>query len=414
MAEGLINNRDFILFGLQPWDIGIGSNFKNMAREIAKHNRVLYVNYPADRISIIRNKHEQRIKNRMAALREGKNVLKEEFANLWVLNPQTIVESINYIPFASIYDKLNFINNRRLALKINNASNQLGFRDPILVIDNDFLRGFYLPNLIPNQAFVFYIRDYLLSQPYFKKHGSRLESKMIKKANAVACNSTYLASYARELNAKSYDIGQGCDIDTFLQNRSERPEEIRDLKGPLIGYCGALLSSRLDIDLIEYIAKDHNDWNFVFVGPEDQTFRNSRLHQMKNIVFTGAMPFESLPGFVHHFDVCINPQLVNQMTLGNYPRKIDEYLAAGKPVVATYTPAMEPFSNYVYLSHSANEFNDYLNVAMQDQVNVDIHKRVEFAKSHTWEASVEKLYEIIHSLIKNEKVSINREVEYDQ
>lgn len=42
-----------------------------------------------------------------------------------------------------------------------------------------------------------------------------------------------------------------------------------------------------------------------------------------------------------HFDVCMNPQLVNEITIGNYPRKVDEYLALGKPVIATKTLTMD-------------------------------------------------------------------------
>ncbi len=44
---------------------------------------------------------------------------------------------------------------------------------------------------------------------------------------------------------------------------------------------------------------------------------------------------KELPGYIQHFDVCINPQKLNPITIGNYPLKVDEYLAMGKPVVAT-------------------------------------------------------------------------------
>jgi hypothetical protein len=36
-------------------------------------------------------------------------------------------------------------------------------------------------------------------------------------------------------------------------------------------------------------------------------------------------------------------QLSNNLTIGNYPRKIDEYLAMGKPIVATSTKTMQMF-----------------------------------------------------------------------
>ncbi|MFC7669776.1 glycosyltransferase [Hymenobacter humi] len=57
-----------------------------------------------------------------------------------------------------------------------------------------------------------------------------------------------------------------------------------------------------------------------------------------------------------YFDVCTNPQAVNEVTIGNYPLKIDEYLAMGKPVVATATRAMDMFADYVYLPRNAQEW----------------------------------------------------------
>jgi glycosyltransferase involved in cell wall biosynthesis len=55
----------------------------------------------------------------------------------------------------------------------------------------------------------------------------------------------------------------------------------------------------------------------------------------------GAQDVNRLPEYIKASDVCINPQLLNETTKGNYPRKIDEYLAMGKPVVATKTIAMD-------------------------------------------------------------------------
>ena len=43
-----VKNRNFIFTGLQPWHIRIGSNAKNIATEISRHNRVLYINTPLD------------------------------------------------------------------------------------------------------------------------------------------------------------------------------------------------------------------------------------------------------------------------------------------------------------------------------------------------------------------------------
>ena len=285
MAESIIHNRDFILFGLQPWDIEIGSNFKNMAMELAKNNRVLYVNYPADRISILKKRGEARIKNRLETIKTGKNELNEVAENLFVLNPRVIVESINWIPFKSIYNRLNYRNNVLLGKEINKTAEKLGLKTPYMIY-NDFLRGFYLPELVEHDLFIFYIRDFLLSQPYFRKHGSILEKKIIEKSDATVCNSAYLASYAKQYNQHSYDIGQGCDVESFYPSNRIAASEPNELKGIVIGYCGALLSTRLDIELIATVANQNPELQFVFVGPEDEAFKNSVLHQIKNIQFS--------------------------------------------------------------------------------------------------------------------------------
>jgi len=39
-ANHLIEGRDIVVMGLQPWYYDIGSNCKNIAAQLAKHNRV--------------------------------------------------------------------------------------------------------------------------------------------------------------------------------------------------------------------------------------------------------------------------------------------------------------------------------------------------------------------------------------
>ena len=42
---------DFVIVGLQAWYFELGSNCKNIALELSKHHRVLYINMPLDRNS---------------------------------------------------------------------------------------------------------------------------------------------------------------------------------------------------------------------------------------------------------------------------------------------------------------------------------------------------------------------------
>ena len=93
----MIQGRDIIVMGIQAWDIQIGSNCKNIATQMAKHNRVLYVNPPMDRVSRYRERHTEKIKKRLAIKKGHSDDLVELGDTFWNLYPKTMTESINFI-----------------------------------------------------------------------------------------------------------------------------------------------------------------------------------------------------------------------------------------------------------------------------------------------------------------------------
>lgn len=390
---------DFVIMGLQPWDIELGSNCKNIALEIAKEHRVLYVNRALDRVSAIRYRKDKKIKARMRSRYGEEESLQLVKENLWVLNPAVILESIGWITSNTIFDYLNKINGIRLSRSINKNVSALGFDRIVLLIDNDFFRGYYLKELVQNDITAYYIRDYLVEQNYFKAHGTRLERALLAKADVVFANSSYLANYALQYNKHSYDVGQGCELSAFAEEAITVPHDLQSVERPTIGYVGALLSSRLDIALIDAIAQERPDWSVVLVGPEDDVFRSSVLHNRSNVYFLGEKRGEQVSTYIYGFDVCINPQRVVPLTQGNYPRKIDEYLAAGKPVIATATEAMQLFAEHVYLCKGLSEFLIGIERALKEKNNEMLtEKRKKLALSHTWENSVAKMIQQLQQL----------------
>lgn len=400
-----MRGRDIVVIGIQPWDISIGSNCKNIAIEFSKHNRVLYVNEPLNRISSIRESREEWVKKRKRIINNKESHLENVKKNFWAFYPQKLVESINWIPDGPIYDKLNYRNNKLFYSEINRAIHALGFKDIILFNDSLISLGFYSTEFLRPSISIYYIRDNLTSQPYFAKHGLRLEPKLAGKYDAVVANSDYLANYLKKHNKYSYMVGQGCDLALFdMEKKRKCPEDLK-MEGPIVGYVGYLTSIRLDIELLEYFARECPNLNLVLVGPEDKDFESSELHNYPNVYFLGNKKGESLPDYIGHFDVCINPQIVNEMTVGNYPRKIDEYLAMGKPTVATYTDTMEYFKDFVYLSHTKVEFVNYINKALQEDNSSDKIERSEFAKSHSWENNVNNIYEVMHDITRKSEAT---------
>ena len=210
----------------------------------------------------------------------------------------------------------------------------------------------------------------------------------------------YLANYCRKFNPHSYYVGQGCDVSSFDKKLiRDVPEDISGIRKPIIGYIGALYKLRLDIEIISWLARQRPDWSIVLIGPEDEAFKNSDLHKLSNIYFLGSKPQPRLPLYLNSFDVAINPQILNEVTIGNYPRKIDEYLAMGKPTVATRTEAMSVFEGYTYLASSREEYLDYIDLALKENTLQKEADREAFARGHSWEANVNEIYKAIESTL---------------
>lgn len=393
-----MKDKDFVFIGNQPWDIPIGSNCKNIAREVARHNRVLYVNKPLSYNTLWRHSKEDQdfINHRKAVLKGSVPPLKHIENGLYTFDPPVLLNSINWMPDGFIYDFLNKRNNRKLHTAIRHQAEELDMHDFYLFNDSEMFLGYYAQQMLQPKKAIYYSRDNLTSTGYFKKHGVRTEPKIIADYHLATANSLYLKDYCARFNRHSFYVGQGCDLSIFNPERKfSQPEEFKEIKKPIIGYIGALLQLRLDIPLLEKLATRRADWSFVLIGPEDENFKNSALHQMENVHFLGSKKPEELAEYLHPFDVAINPQAVNPMTVGNYPRKIDEYLAMGKPTVATATRAMEIFKEHVYLATDLHSYEQSIEKALKENTPALEQKRIAFAQSHSWENSVAEIYKAI-------------------
>jgi glycosyltransferase involved in cell wall biosynthesis len=394
-----MKNRDIIIVGIQSWDIGIGSNCKNIAEEFAKDNRVLYVNSPIDRISRFRQRKTENMRKRIKIVKSGKPALVRISENLWTFYPATIIESINWIRSTRLFDWLNRINNERIAGQIEHAIRELGMSNYIIFNDSDMFRSFHLKELLHPDVYVYYTRDNLIAVDYWKRQGIRIEALHMQKSDLVVANSTYLAAQAGKFNRNSFYVGQGCDISLFDSELiTDIPADMQAIPKPVIGYIGALLSLRLDISVLEFIAEQRPDWSLVLVGPEDERFRNSRLHQFKNVYFLGNKAGNELPAYLRQFDVAINPQLLSPVTIGNYPRKIDEYLAMGKPTVATRTEAMSVFADYTLLAENKDDYLVLIERALKQDGEQERNDRQAFARMHTWSNNVSEIYKAIEKV----------------
>jgi teichuronic acid biosynthesis glycosyltransferase TuaH len=381
---------DIIMLCQQDWDLKLGTNARSLAREFARHHRVLYVQLPRNLRVRLADLGRPAARRRLRLSRA--TGLTQVEPNVWVLTPDCLALPLNWLP-AVLFFAFNKLNAKWLAYSIQLAARTLGFANFHLLQDGLIYQGTELKRLLQPRQFIYYLRDFMISVPYFRRYGAQVEALLLQRADVVAANSAYLTDYARPHNPQSYDIGQGCGLALYqADTRHEVPTDLAAVPQPRIGYTGFLTSVRLDLDLLLALARKRPDYHLVLVGPEDESFKQSALHALPNVHFLGNKTPDQLPAYVQHFDVCINPQVVNAVTQGNYPLKIDEYLAMGRPVVATRTRTMELFADYTCLAANPSEWLAQLAQALAFPDAARAARGVAFAQSHTWAASVAKLY----------------------
>jgi glycosyltransferase involved in cell wall biosynthesis len=125
----------------------------------------------------------------------------------------------------------------------------------------------------------------------------------------------------------------GVEVEHFAPARNLRE---RRRPRPVAGYVG-VVDERLDLELIEELARCLPDWDIAMVGPvvklDDVTLPSAR-----NLFWLGSRPYDLLPEVMAGFDVALMPFALNEATRSISPTKTLEYFAAGLPVVSTRVP----------------------------------------------------------------------------
>ncbi|MDR0895159.1 MAG: glycosyltransferase [Prevotellaceae bacterium] len=404
-----MKDQNFIITAAQLWDTQIGSAIKNMALEISKQNKVLFVNSPLDistRLHAVlksARKQTQEFEQRMAVLKGKRFPLRCIRPNLWVVDCPFTLLPVSKLP-TPIFECVNRYNNYRIGHYILQQAELLGFKKFIHLIDNDLFRSLHLKQIIKPKYTVYYRRDNFIGVPYWSKHGRHCEEYIVRNADAVIANSILFANELKSYNANVHFVPMGIDLDIYDASINRNiPTDLLNITSPIIGYTGAILESRLDASLLYQAAECMPEYSFVLVGPEDRYFKEHLLHNLSNVHFLGSKQVEQLPDYIQAFDVCINPQKVNDITNGNYPLKIDEYLAMGKPVVATSTYTMrEAFAPYTHLATNVDEFVNSLRIALRETNDSKLREqRIAFAHTHSWKNSVEQIYNVIEETEKD-------------
>jgi teichuronic acid biosynthesis glycosyltransferase TuaH len=192
-------------------------------------------------------------------------------------------------------------------------------------------------------------------------------------------------------------LPNGCDAEFFAGVEGIAPPPDVDLPGPIAGFVGHI-NSRTDLALLEGVVDA--GLSLLLIGPKDPGFEPDRFRRLvarERVAYLGPRPFETLPSYLKAIDVGIVPYAANEFYRWSFPLKALEYLAAGRPVVATPLPAMRWLaSEFIDLADSPDAFA----ASVRRGAEVALHpglveQRRAFARAHSWGERAERFARLL-------------------
>jgi glycosyltransferase involved in cell wall biosynthesis len=172
------------------------------------------------------------------------------------------------------------------------------------------------------------------------------------------------------------------------------------LPGPRIVFTGAVVATKLDVELLVELAGLRPDWSIALVGPVgvgDPRTDVSALQRVRNIHLLGARSHGDLPGVLRAADAAVIPYAVNALTASIFPMKVYEYLAAGLGVVATPLPSLQGVEGIEIASDAAATAARLTEIVDQDSPSRRA-RRSELAAGHSWDARLQEIATAINAL----------------
>lgn len=224
------------------------------------------------------------------------------------------------------------------------------------------------------------------------------DAELCSKADAVIVCSERLQEIKRIMCAKVELIPNGVDPDHYrcvLDDTGPRPLESAAWERPVFGYTGTVHPERVDLELIESLARSLERGSVVLVGPNHLSPNQiSRLEALGNVHLPGPVPYVRIPQIMRAFDVCIVPHRMTAFTESLNPIKLWEYLAAGKPIVSTNVAGFRDYSEVVAIASSAGDFLRAMQAALGESSERGKQRR-ELVRGHSWEARAKAVEGVI-------------------
>lgn len=170
---------------------------------------------------------------------------------------------------------------------------------------------------------------------------------------------------------------------------------------PVFGYTGTLHPERIDLNLIVALARAHPEGSVVLIGPnawQDGSLERAE-REVPNLFVVAARPYAQLPRLMAGFDVCIVPHRQSAFVDSLNPIKLWEYLACGKPIVASNVAGFRDYPQFCRIASTPQEFLRAADEALAEarlgpEGEVARARRAEAAR-HSWESRLDTLLQAL-------------------
>jgi glycosyltransferase involved in cell wall biosynthesis len=381
------------------WEGNYAKTIVEMMKVLGQRNKVLYVDYQftlKDVFSTLLGKSNAPIKRMYGKEPNIRKVQVTAEGVIYVYTPPPILP-INFLPKGFLYDILLRFNTKIVVSGIKKALEFLRMNDPLIYVDafNPSM-GLYSVDEFKTKASIYYCYDEIAAAVWAGKHGAYLEEQFIPKVDGVIVTSQGLLASKSKLHQETHLVRNGVNFNLFNEGYTpDIPSE------KIIGYIGSI-DTRLDYDLLDVVITSKPNWEFHFVGRVTYPEGEKRLTKYPNVKLLGARAAEQLPAFLKTCAAGLIPFARNEFTKGIYPLKINEYLAAGLPVVMTQFSDLSEFKNIVLSSNNHEEFLQFLTIEVETDEQDKRFKRTLVAQKNSWEYRAKTFSTIIQNLSQHE------------
>ena len=255
-----------------------------------------------------------------------------------------------------------------------------------------------------NIPFVYYLIDHLhtlLPDELTRRIAKPFEKTTIKGADKIFVINKGLKDYAVEMGGNANKVSiipAGVDLEKF--NPQVDGSSVREKYGIkkddlLFFFMGWIYDFSGMKEVAESLStNDDENIKLMIVGEGDLYEPLLKMKSEKKLdgklILTGKIPFEEIPEHIAAADICLLPAYKNEIMMNIVPIKVYEYMAMGKPVIATSLPGLQKeFGldngiNYIENSNDALEKSIWLNKT--NIIEDEGEKACSFVQDLSWDS----------------------------